>query len=103
MDTIFACNITAFTPTQRERHHRLAQNLARREGLEELSNGYSLRFKYTPGLALELAEFMTLERLCCPFLTLALELEGEVLRLNLTGAEGVKPFIVAEFSLADIP
>jgi len=47
------------------------------------------------------AEFITLERLCCPFLTLALEVERErgPLWLKLTGREGVKPFLRAELGL----
>jgi hypothetical protein len=47
------------------------------------------------------AEFMTLERLCCPFLTLTLEVERErgPLWLTLTGREGVKPFLQAELGL----
>lgn len=73
------------------------------QALEELSNGYAVRFAYDAGLALELAEFMTLERRCCPFLTLAVELEasGGPMRLKLTGEDGVKPFLVAELGLEE--
>ncbi|MGI9167336.1 MAG: hypothetical protein ACR2G5_13325 [Pyrinomonadaceae bacterium] len=44
------------------------------------------------------AEFIALERLCCPFFGFAVEVEreGGAVWLILTGREGVKPFIIAE-------
>jgi len=44
------------------------------------------------------AEFISLERLCCPFLRFSLEVEpeGGPIWLRLTGREGVKAFIREE-------
>ena len=56
-----------------------------------------------PERLLLLAEFMTLEALCCPFFTLALQAacDGGPLRLRITGPDGVKPFIRAELGIPD--
>jgi len=53
-------------------------------------------------LLMQTAEFIANERLCCPFLGLAVELEpeGGPLWLRLTGHDGVKPFIKAEIGAA---
>lgn len=49
-------------------------------------------------MLLRAAEFISLERLCCPFFGFALDVapEGGALWLSLTGRDGVKPFIAAE-------
>jgi hypothetical protein len=47
------------------------------------------------------AEFMALERLCCPFLNFVLEIEPDQgpLWLKLTGPEGVKQVLQTELGL----
>ena len=102
METPFACDMTALDPRQRARHHALAHQL--RPAIiefEELLDGYAARFTARAETVLLLAEFITLERLCCPFFTLAVEVEhdGGPLRLKITAREGAKPFIRAEFGI----
>jgi hypothetical protein len=46
---------------------------------------------------LELEEWMRYEKRCCSFFELEIEAEGEDASLMLTGPEGVKAFIRAEF------
>jgi hypothetical protein len=97
-----ACDFTAMTAEQQERRQILAQRVhAAVQEIRELSDGYAFRFPADPALCLTVAEFMTLERLCCPFFTFALELESEggPLWLRLTGREGVKQFLRAELGL----
>ncbi len=102
----FVCDIEALTSEQRERHGALARRL-RPLVLEfvELAGGYAARFDAAPGRLAEVAEFMELERLCCPFFVLELKAEAPVeaqaggLSLIVTGPEGVKPFIRAEFAI----
>lgn len=87
---------------QRERHRVVAQHLRGAiQEVRELPDGHAFRFHVEPSTVLMAAEFMTLERLCCPFLTLTLEVERErgPLWLTLTGREGVKPFLQAELGL----
>lgn len=103
MESAFACDMTAMSPEQRARHRVLSQQLrgAVRE-IKELSDGYAARFSMEPSLMILIAEFITLERLCCPFFTLGLEAERDLgpLWLKVTGREGIKPFIRAEFGFA---
>jgi hypothetical protein len=97
-----ACDFTAMTAGQRERRQTLAQHLHTAiQEVRELPDGYAFRFPAEPALCLTVAEFMTLERLCCPFFTFELELEreGGPLWLRLTGREGVKQFLRAELGV----
>ncbi len=96
----FACRLDAFDPEQLPRYMAIRQQVvAAYEDREELTNGYRWRFPVEPSLMLTLAEFISLERLCCPFFSFALELEadGGPVWLRLTGREGVKDFLQAAF------
>lgn len=95
----FACDMTAIEPGQRGRHIATIDLLFRAaEGIRELPDGYAFRLPNESDVLLKAAEFISLERLCCPFFGFALEVEpeGGALWLSLTGRDGVKPFIVAE-------
>lgn len=69
-------------------------------GIRELADGYAFGLPNESGVLLKGAEFVTLERLCCPFLGFALEVEpeGGAVWLRLTGRDGVKAFIREEVS-----
>ena len=91
MESPLICNLTAMDAEQRARHRVVAQHLhGAVQEVRELSDGYALRFSMEPSTILLAAEFITLERLCCPFLTLVLEVECErgPLWLKLTGRAG---------------
>lgn len=95
----FACDMTAITADQRGAHLATIERLFQAvEDLRELPNGYAFRLSNDPQLLLTAAQFVALERLCCPFFgfTLEIEREGGAVWLSLTGREGVKPFIIAE-------
>jgi len=97
-----ACNLSALNAEQRTRRQALAQQMhAVTREICELPDGYAFRFLADPALCLMVAEFMTLERLCCPFFTFALEMESEggAMWLRLTGRDGVKPFLQAELGI----
>ena len=98
-----ACDFSAMDTTQRERHESVWQQIqGALQGIEELSHGYAMKFQMETSLFLLLAEFITLERLCCPFINFALEIEPAdgPLWLKLTGQDGVKEFLQAELELA---
>lgn len=69
------------------------------EDISELSDGLAFSF---PAEAYDaVIEFVGRERLCCPFLTFALNVSrnrGPV-QLRLTGPDGVKDFIRAELHI----
>lgn len=98
----FACDLAALGAEGRARHHRLLGDLrgAVRE-VRELADGWAARFDPEPATLLRLAEFVGLERLCCPVFALTIEAEAErgPLWLRITGREGVKPFARAELGL----
>ncbi|MGH9629859.1 MAG: hypothetical protein ACRD7E_16200 [Bryobacteraceae bacterium] len=65
----------------------------------EVSNGYVFKLD-SKGITLpEAAEWISMERLCCPFLTLQLSASGNQAYwiLTLTGPARVKPLLDAEF------
>ncbi len=102
MSRSFACDIGAMDAAQRARHAELGLALRSRAlGFEELPDGFAIRFPADPEVCIEATEFLTLERLCCPFLDLGIELErdGGPLRIRMTGPAGVKPFLRAELGL----
>ena len=99
-----ACNLTAIDVAQRERHRMVVKQLGTvKQETQELSDGYAFRFAAESSLCLLVAEFITLERLCCPFFTFVLEVEAEggPLWLRMTGREGVKQFIQQMFLTAE--
>lgn len=98
----FYCNIKALTVEERARHKSLTEKLmAVRKEIVETEKGYE--FQYSPedvSLA-ELAEWVAAESKCCPFFDfhIDLEREGKLACLRLTGEEGIKAFIRAEFKM----
>jgi hypothetical protein len=98
----FACRIDAFDAAKRERYRSLLRELSQAlADVEELSDGFALRFPARPYLFLRLSEWIELERTCCPFLTIRLDLEraDSRFRVSLRGPEGVKDFLRAELPL----
>lgn len=98
----FACDMSALNTEERRRILALLENLKiRKEEVKELPDGYAFRYRMDSETFREAAEFITYERLCCPFFEfeLAAERENGAMWLRLRGREGVKDFIRAEFSL----
>jgi hypothetical protein len=95
----FACDMTAITQEQRGPHLAIIEKLfGAIESIRELPNGYAFTLRNDADTLLAAAEFIALERLCCPFFGFGLEIEreGGAIWLSLTGREGVKSFIMAE-------
>jgi hypothetical protein len=97
----FACKVDALDKAQRQRQQALLARV--REvvrGTQELSDGLVLSFPADPGLFVMLAEWISLERRCCPFMEFSLEWKrDEAVCLRLTGQPGIKEFIAAEMGL----
>ncbi len=97
-----ACNLNALDREQRRRHQALTAKLrAAVQEMRELPDGYSFRLPSDEAMIQGTAEWITLERRCCPFLAFGFEAgrENGPLWLNLTGREGVKPFLKIEFGI----
>ena len=95
----FACDMSAIAADQRSAHLATIEKLFQTvKSIRELPDGYSFRLPNEANILLTAAQFITFERLCCPFFGFGLEIEreGGAVWLSLTGREGVKPFIMAE-------
>lgn len=95
----FACDISALTPEQREHHGAASVKLfAAVQIIRETPTGYAFRLPQDSAVLPEVVDFITHERLCCPFFAFNIEVEphGGAIWFTLSGAEAVKPFIVAE-------
>lgn len=98
----FACNVAGLTTEQRQRYKVLIEKLeSTKREVRELADGYAIQFPMDATIIQDLAEFITYERLCCPFfdLEIAAEREGGPVWLRLRGREGVKEFIRTEFGI----
>jgi len=98
----FYCNIKALTLEERARHKSLTEKLmAVRKEIVETEKGYEFQYSPTDVSLAELAEWVGAESKCCPFFDfhIDLEREGKLACLRLTGEEGIKAFIRAEFKL----
>jgi hypothetical protein len=98
----FACNLKAFTPDQRTRHHQLIVRVTSAvTEARELKDGYSLHVNTAQVPLVDVAEWVDLERRCCPFFDFQMDVHGEdgSLWLSLKGRDGVKDFIRTDFSL----
>jgi hypothetical protein len=88
-----ACEMGAMDAEQRERYRALRQLLsADFTEARELENGYAFRHSSDAGVLVALAEYVSLERLCCPFFDFAIEVgrDGGEVWLRMTGPEGAR-------------
>jgi len=100
-ETPLACNMDVFTPFQREAHIRTTTELIQAvQRIQEVENGYEFTFPNETDFISKIAEFISNERLCCPFLNFTLNIVSnhEPVSLSLTGPLGTQEFLRAEFS-----
>jgi hypothetical protein len=94
-----ACDLSALTPAERERRRTLFGAVVHAiVGRAELERGIELRVDLAKLGLPALAEWIALERRCCPFLHFTIELaagDGPV-TFALWGSDGVKDFLRAE-------
>src|SRR5687767_12014387 len=98
-ETVIACDLSVFTPEQRDYHIALAGEVfAAVTEVGELPDGYTFRLPGDSSMLFKLAEFIRDERLCCPFWTFGVTVEppGGSIWLQLTGPDGAKQAVVAE-------
>lgn len=100
--TKFYCNTKALNAAERARHEALTKKLlAMRKETVETEKGYEFQFSPADVTVAEVAEWVVAESRCCSFFDFHIDLEnaGTLVCLRLTGTEGVKQFIRAEFGL----
>lgn len=102
----FACDLTALNAEQRIRYAQIREQLHESvQEVRELTNGYSFRYPADDPMIPLLAEFISLERRCCPFLDFTMNIERKPgpVWLALTGPSGVKEFLRAEMGIDELP
>ena len=91
-----ACDFTAMDDGQRERYRALRRRLGEDyHEARELEDGYAFRHSSGEGVLVALAEYVSLERLCCPFFDFAIEVGLGEVWLRMTGPEGAKGILEA--------
>src|SRR5438128_11009843 len=91
-----ACDLTVFSLGERERHLALSQELfAACVKMRELSDGFAFLFNGKGTWCAKIAEWVMLERRCCPFLSFELVFAGDrgPAELRLRGRHGTTELI----------
>lgn len=97
-----ACRLNALDADERRRRSELQDELVRSSvSIRELADGFAVELPPGDGSWRSAAEFVTLERRCCPFVTFRLETRGTggPVELRMTGGPGVKEFLASVFQL----
>jgi hypothetical protein len=98
-----ACNMSVLTPAERELHVQTTKELFQAlQATRNTEHGYEFIFTHKSEIFVNMAEFISRERLCCAFLEFTLKVPPgtEPITLLLTGPEGTQEFLRAEFSEA---
>jgi hypothetical protein len=101
-----ACDMHVFTLAERELHVQTTEELFQSvQAIRNAENGYEFSFPNSTDIIARVAEFISRERLCCPFLEFTLKVppRNEPITLLLTGPEGTQEFLRLEFSEAFVP
>jgi hypothetical protein len=95
-----SCALDALTKDQRRREGELLElHLASIRERKEREDGYSFRYDNDAAVFAQIAELVSLEHQCCPFLDFKLEWAGGDAPpwLHITGGARVKPFVAETF------
>jgi len=94
-----ACDLKAISTVYRPRYNDLVRRLrVAIQDRRELSDGYSYKLDTKKITLPEVAEWITMERLCCPFLTFQLDVKGKGdSELTLRGPAVAKVILNEEF------
>lgn len=100
-DCAIACNLGSALFRKRKQTviHELVEKIMLTTEMEE---GYCFTFNYSEETLFRLAEFIKLEKECCPFFNFSLFSKGNsnTISLSLEGPEGTKEFIKYELEMA---
>ena len=101
--SVIACNPKAISAEQKPRHSALTKRLhTAARGTQDLPDGYAILLDSKAITLPEVAEWISMERLCCPFLIFQLSTSGNQTEwtLKLTGPAGSKRILEAAFAPA---
>jgi hypothetical protein len=94
-DCDIACNFGAIAADERLPHANIAEEIFQAvQEIKELDEGYGFRLPLENSMLFKLSEWISKERLCCPFFSFRLEI-GQELWLSILGSDEVKAYIGA--------
>lgn len=96
---VIACDLNAIPVGKRAQHAADATAIfAAVQAVRELADGYGFQLPGETAMLAKLVDFISYERLCCPFFAFGIDVEpnGGTIWLRLNGGEGVKEFVAAE-------
>jgi len=99
-DLPLVCNLDVFTPSEHKMVVRSIEELYRSiQNIKEVENGFEFALPNESEVIMRAAEFISNEQRCCPFLEFRLSVKPKKapVTLELTGPEGTKDFLQAEF------
>jgi len=99
-EPVLACNTKAISAAERPRYSELVQKIRLSlRGRRELPDGYVFQLAEKSISLAEVAEWIRMERLCCPFLVFRLEIAGPPadMELTLRGPSGTKTILEGAF------
>jgi hypothetical protein len=97
---VIACNTKAISAAERPRYNALVGRLRRSiRDRRELPDGYAFRLNEQTITLTDVAEWIRMERLCCPFLVFQIEVSGtkQNVQLTLRGPSGTKAILESAF------
>jgi hypothetical protein len=100
-DQSLECGLDRLDGTEQGRYGalRAAMRLAVEE-TREVPDGYAIRLRPDVTIFRQVAEWISLERRCCPFLCLTLQWsDRNAVWLTLTGGPGVKEFLAGRLAV----
>jgi len=105
-EPVLACNVYAIPQEQRSVHKASSDRVfASVQEVRELPTGYALRLPNETDMLQTVIDFISSERLCCPFFRFELKIEPEQgpVWFHVTGTTDVKSFLHSQgfFSRAD--
>ncbi len=94
-DTPFVCELDAFTDQEARRDQELSALVGEYQEMDELAQGLRFRYPWDEERFVRIAEWITLQRKCCPFLSFRLDVDhgNQVFWLHITGEDGTKAFL----------
>jgi hypothetical protein len=100
MPSPIVCNLAAIDPSARDRYHALRNRI--REAVRnrsDLADGFAFRLDESTVPLTDVAEWVDMERRCCPFLTIQISVTGGEPGwvLSLTGPAGTKAILAEAF------
>ena len=94
-----ACNLNALTSEQRRELHRIGDHvISAIDSSRELKDGYAFRIEGSKASLVDVAQWLDVWRLCCPFYEFQIDFHAveKSVWLSVKGRPGVKQYIAID-------